>query len=132
MGDIYLIDDDFLVNYLNKEMIQALAPNYQIKTFELASNALDILLKKVEQKDFSFPKWIFLDINMPFMDGWEFLSHYVQIPANFNENTKLYILSSSIDLNDIERSAAIPLVIEYLIKPLNEAQLERIGLSVEE
>jgi two-component system, chemotaxis family, chemotaxis protein CheY len=132
MGDIYLIDDDVLVNYLNREMIQAMAPNYQIKTFELATNALDVLLKKVEQKEFSFPQWIFLDINMPFMDGWEFLSHYAQIPANYRENTKLCLLSSSIDLNDTERSAANPLVMEYLIKPLNEEQLDRIGLSIVE
>lgn len=70
MADIFLIDDDSLVNYLNKEMIQAIAPNSQIETFELAARAIASLRTKVELQEPSFPHWIFLDINMPFMDGW--------------------------------------------------------------
>ena len=128
-GDIYLIDDDVLVNYLNKEIIQSMVPQTEILTFELAISALASLQSKVEQNKTSFPKWIFLDINMPFMDGWEFLHQYAQIPAIFRENTKLCLLSSSINTPDIESSYSNPLVWEYLIKPLQEEQLVRIGLA---
>lgn len=128
-GDIYLIDDDVLVNYLNREIIQAMVPKSEILTFELATSALASLQSMVELNEASFPKWIFLDINMPFMDGWEFLHQYAQIPSIFRENTKLCLLSSSIDKPDIERSSSNPLVWEYLIKPLHEEQLVGIGLA---
>jgi len=76
MAEIYLIDDDSLVNYLNREMIHAMAPKSQILTFESAAKALASLHSKVDLEENSFPQWIFLDINMPFMDGWEFLEQY--------------------------------------------------------
>lgn len=130
-GDIYLIDDDALVNYLNREMIQSMVPQSKIVTFELATSAFASLLSMVELNELSFPNWIFLDINMPLMDGWEFLHQYAKIPAIFRENTKLCLLSSSIDQPDIERSSSNPLVWEYLIKPLQEEQLVGIGLAHE-
>lgn len=130
MAEIYLIDDDSLVNYLNREMIHAMAPKSQILTFESAAKALASLYSKVDLKENSFPQWIFLDINMPFMDGWEFLEQYAQFPASFRSKTKIYLLSSSIDKHDLERASANPNVFDYLVKPLNDAQLEGIGLSV--
>lgn len=129
MADIYLIDDDNLVNYLNREMIQAMAPSSQIETFELAAKAIASLRTKVELQEPSFPHWIFLDINMPFMDGWEFLEQYSQFPSFFRHQTKICLLSSSIDKHDLERSAANPYVFDYLIKPLSDEQLDGIGLS---
>lgn len=129
MVDIYLIDDDKLVNYLNREMIQAIAPNSRIHSFELATIAMAYLRKKVEVNEASFPQWIFLDINMPFMDGWEFLEQYAQFPAKFCQETKLCLLSSSIDKHDLDRAKANPYVFQYLIKPLSDEHLLGIGLS---
>ena len=130
MAEIYLIDDDSLVNYLNSEMIHAMAPKSQILTFESAAKALASLHSKVDLEENSFPQWIFLDINMPFMDGWEFLEQYAQFPASFRLNTKIFLLSSSIDKHDLDRASANLYVFDYLVKPLNDAQLEGIGLSV--
>jgi CheY-like chemotaxis protein len=130
MEEIYLIDDDKLVNYLNREMIHAMAPKSQILTFESAAMALASLHSKVDLEELSFPQLIFLDINMPFIDGWEFLAQYAQFPASFRLKTKIYLLSSSIDKHDLDRASANPYVFDYLIKPLNDEQLEGIGLSV--
>ena len=130
MVDIYLIDDDNLVNYLNREIIQAMAPKTQILSFESAEKALVSLRGKVDLEELSFPQLIFLDINMPFMDGWEFLDKYAQFPASFRLNTKIFLLSSSIDKHDLDRASANPYVFDYLIKPLNDEQLEGIDLSV--
>lgn len=129
MADIYLIDDDSLVNYLNREMIQSMAPNSRIESFELAARAIDSLRSKMELQEPSFPHWIFLDINMPFMDGWDFLEQYALLPLEYRQQTKICLLSSSIDKNDLDRSAANPYVFEYLMKPLSEEQLEGIGLA---
>lgn len=130
MAEIYLIDDDKLVNYLNREMIHAMAPKSQILTFESGAKAMASLHSKVDLEELSFPQLIFLDINMPFMDGWEFLAQYAQFPASFRLKTKIFLLSSSIDKHDLDRASANPYVFDYLIKPLNDEQLEGIGLSV--
>jgi CheY-like chemotaxis protein len=129
MLSIYLIDDDKLVNYLNREMIKSMKANCQIVNFESAAIALESLKTIAALNVESFPSWIFLDINMPVMDGWEFLEQYAQIPAIFRQYTKICLLSSSIDRADLERSAINPNVWDYLIKPLDEDQLARIGLS---
>ncbi len=129
MKDIYLIDDDRLVNFLNKEMIQVMAPKSNIETFELAAKAIASLSNKLQLNEMSFPKWIFLDINMPFMDGWEFLEQYAQFPEKYRQHTKICLLSSSIDYNDLDRCAANPNVFNYLTKPLSDEQLDGIGLS---
>lgn len=129
MAEIYLIDDDVLVNYLNREIIQAIASNSQIQSFGLASNAMASLRSIVELKEGAFPQWIFLDINMPFMDGWEFLDQYAQFPSKYRDQTKICLLSSSIDKHDLDRAAANPHVYSYLIKPLTDEQLVGIGLS---
>ncbi|OYU54159.1 MAG: hypothetical protein CFE25_16110 [Chitinophagaceae bacterium BSSC1] len=129
MAEIYLIDDDSLVNYLNREMIQEMTPNSKIVIFESAVKAMASLRSMEKLNEFSFPRWIFLDINMPFMDGWEFLEQYSQFPAIFRQHTKICLLSSSIDKHDLDRSAANPSVFKYLIKPLSDEQLDGIGLS---
>lgn len=128
MADIFLIDDDALVNYLNKELIQEMAPKSQIEIFESANLALQYLQIAATSTNPLLPKHIFLDINMPVMDGWEFLDHFAQQPALMNSNIKIYLLSSSIDHLDIERSVNHPLIVTYLEKPLTIEQMEMKGV----
>ena len=128
MTDIYLIDDDVLVNFLNRAMIQEMAHPSHISTYTLATQALESLELQIQNRG-KFPAWIFLDINMPYMDGWEFLVQYAKFPLLFRKDTKICLLSSSIDYRDLDCSAANPLVFNYLIKPLDENQLAGIDLT---
>ncbi|RUA28034.1 MAG: response regulator [Bacteroidetes bacterium] len=67
---------------------------------------------------------IILDINMPKMDGWEFLQHIKDIVSP--SNTLVFMLSSSTDKLDIEKAATIELVKDYFSKPLTEEHLDKI------
>jgi CheY-like chemotaxis protein len=72
-----------------------------------------------------YPKLIFLDLNMPVMGGWEFLDHFSQgdYPTLFKD-TKVIVLSSTIDPRDIAKSKTYPMVIDFLSKPITKDMLE--------
>jgi two-component SAPR family response regulator len=80
----------------------------------------------VDLEENSLPQWIFLDINMPLWMVGNFRLRFQLVSFK----TKIYLLSSSIDKHDLDRASANPYVFDYLVKPLNDAQLEGIGLSV--
>lgn len=69
---------------------------------------------------------MFLDLNMPVMDGWEFLNEFIKIKNNLNKKITLYVVSSSIDPRDLERAKSFNLVTDYLIKPIELKKFEKI------
>jgi CheY-like chemotaxis protein len=72
------------------------------------------------------PDLIFLDINMPAMDGWEFLAEYQTLPAEKKADTVLIMLTTSLNPDDEKRTLEIPEVSGFENKPLNQGQLERL------
>jgi len=92
------------------------------KNGEDALNFFDTL--KTSDKTITKPELIFLDLNMPIMSGWEFLDAFnTEKYAEFH-NTKIIILSSTIDPGDLEKSKKYPLVIDFLPKPISKEMLE--------
>jgi CheY-like chemotaxis protein len=77
----------------------------------------------------TIPEIIFLDLNMPVMDGWEFLDNFTKIKNKLGKIITLYIVSSSINPVDIERAKKINMVKDYLIKPVTIEDLEAIFLK---
>lgn len=122
---ILLVDDNEIDNYINERIIKkALScPNVSIQTS--AQRALDFLTSL----NGDFPDIIFLDIRMPGMDGFGFLDAYQKLFPTLQEHCKTYMLSSSSDPSDIERSKNYALVKNYLNKPLVK---ERVVKVVEE
>ena len=74
----------------------------------------------------SKPQLIFLDLNMPVMSGWEFLDSFSTPEYSEFNNTKVIILSSTIDPEDLEKSNKYPMVIDFLSKPISKEMLEYI------
>lgn len=72
------------------------------------------------------PDIIFIDLNMPIMDGWEFIENFTQIEHKFNKLITLYIVSSSIIPADINRAKSLSNIEDYLVKPIRASQLEQI------
>jgi len=81
-------------------------------------------LGNAEKKN--IPEIIFLDINMPVMDGWEFLDKFTQIENKLDKTITLYVVSSSINPVDIERAKNTNAVKDYLVKPVTLEDLEAI------
>lgn len=118
---IYLIDDDKIFNFINSKIIAKTFPVIEVVTFENAQLALDEL-RKIERKQEGFPG-VILDINMPEMDGWEFLNELTKFEVELLEKTKIIMLTSSIDPKDIEKSKSFKIVHDFISKPLTPDKL---------
>jgi two-component system, chemotaxis family, chemotaxis protein CheY len=72
------------------------------------------------------PDVIFLDINMQFMDGWTFLEEYEHIVGKMQKQIVIFMVSSSMDPEEIQRAKQNPLLSEYVIKPVTKIQFDDI------
>ncbi|MGI0105043.1 response regulator [Salinimicrobium sp. WS361] len=122
-----IIDDDRIYVNLVKKIIEIKKLSQNLIIFKNGKEALDYfkaILGNISEN--RLPDIIFLDLNMPVMDGWEFLSEFVKIKNNFNKKITLYVVSSSIDPRDLQRAKSFNLVTDYLIKPIELKQFEKI------
>ena len=127
---VLLIDEDQIDNFINERMITSSNFSKKVTVKSSAVEALDYL-KDIHARNAEFPRIIFLDLNMPIMDGFGFLEEYdkmVLLEPTIKEKCKVIVLSSSISPADIDRASDNPYVIKYLNKPLSEKYLEAINI----
>ena len=122
---ICLIDDDEIYLFLMKKSFSAMGVNNDVLSFLNGADALEELIKLKNNHE-ALPSIIFLDINMPIMDGWEFLTEFRKVNANIIHEISVYIVSSSIASEDIEKSKTFPEIVEYLTKPVEIETLASI------
>lgn len=123
-----IIDDDKIYVNLVKKIIEIKKLSENLIIFKNGKEALDYfkdIMENVTDED-KLPDIIFLDLNMPVMDGWEFLNEFIKIKNNLNKKITLYVVSSSIDPRDLERAKSFNLVTDYLIKPIELKKFEKI------
>lgn len=125
---ILSVEDDTTTHLLNKLYLDEakFCENYiEVLNGQLALNYF-VDLAKEEDSISKVPELILLDLNMPLMDGWEFLEIFEKDFPQFAEKTKIYILSSSINPNDKERATREKAVCGFVEKPLDFDQIERL------
>jgi CheY-like chemotaxis protein len=123
---VLLIDDNDIDNFINERMITTNYFSRKVVVKNSGEAALKFLIENAENKNI-LPEVIFLDLNMPVMDGFAFLQEYEKLPESVQENCKVIVLSSSISPEDINRASTNPFVIKYVNKPLNEKYLDAIN-----
>jgi two-component system, chemotaxis family, chemotaxis protein CheY len=116
---VALVDDDKIFQLTASKTIKALQLSDNILQFENGEEALKYLVDNAGIAE-NLPDVIFLDINMPFVDGWMFLQDYAALKQNLSKDISIYMVSSSIDPRDIHRARSIPDVQEYVIKPVTK------------
>jgi CheY-like chemotaxis protein len=122
-----IIDDDSIYVNLVKKIIEIKKLSRNLIIFKNGQEALDYFKPNLEMmSQEGLPDIIFLDLNMPVMDGWEFLGEFVKIKNSFNKKITLYVVSSSIDPRDLERAKSFNMVTDYLIKPIELKKFEKI------
>lgn len=128
--NILLIDDDEVFNFVTEKTLKLNAFSKQVKACSSVDQALSYLRKIIED-DGLFPEIIFLDINMPEKDGWDFLNAYRLFPAEVKDRMQLYMLSSSDYESDVLKSQQYNEVRDFLRKPLTTRDLEIINFRLE-
>ncbi|WP_211240608.1 response regulator [Adhaeribacter aquaticus] len=117
MAIISLIDDDVVYQFLTKKIIEETGKVETILQFTEAQDAIDYLCLHHQDIE-KLPDLILLDLEMPFMDGWQFLQEYNQI--TFAKDITIYIVSSSTSAADKDRSERIDEVKGFIIKPISK------------
>jgi len=111
-----IIDDDPIFIFGAKRMMEISDFCNSFMIFKNGEEAITNL-KPIMKNGDAVPDIILLDINMPIMDGWEFLDEFVTIESH--KTTTIYIVSSSIDPMDLERAKRYDNVSNYIIKPIS-------------
>ncbi len=120
MRQILLIDDDPIVNFIHSKVIQSQFPKSEVLVFNNGLTALEYI-KGHRQLSYL----IFLDLNMPVMNGWDFLN---AVAAEESELAlQIHVLTSSIDPQDKIRAQKNKLVNSYLSKPLKFEDLQNLA-----
>jgi CheY-like chemotaxis protein len=125
---IWVIDDDSIYQIIVTKIIQKTNLFSTISSFYNGKEGINALKSAIENKE-SLPDIILLDINMPVMDGWEFMQEMAKIVALQNINIAVYIASSSIALEDKNKSKTYPAILGYLSKPISISDIQLIGFN---
>jgi len=120
--NIVLIDDDPISIFISTSMLQS-NTEFRIIPYENAMDALDQLRQWSSLNAGPFPEIILLDINMPLMDGWEFLDEFQKFPRVLTDNCCVVMLSSSADVRDVEKSRSYSVVKDFISKPLTPEKI---------
>jgi len=127
ISDITIIDDDAITIYGLRKLISYTTDCDSITSYSNGLLAYDGIKKKLEQKE-PIPKIIFLDINMPIMDGWEFLEAFIKLPIS--DKIRINIVTSSIDPFDKQQWDFYKNKSHHLItfnkKPINRNKIAEI------
>lgn len=125
---IICIDDDPIALLLSKLVISK--SNFASKVVTLANGqeGMNYLEKEqtIAEHKTGQPLLILLDLNMPVMDGWEFLEQFSQRLQQQYQDVKIILLSSSIDPNDIKKSKQFEMVLDFFPKPLTREMMDTI------
>ena len=123
---IYVIDDEPLDNIIFKMLIKRVDGEIDVDAINNGHNAICKLVQISETEPERLPDYIFLDVNMPGMNGWQFLSEYERLKIGQFKKTHIYILSSSLYHEDYMKSQSNPLIEDFINKPINLENLKTI------
>ena len=123
MKRIVIIDDDPMYRLIVKHLIQKIDKSVVVSEYE---NGADAIAGLSAIPPAEWPHVVFLDINMPIVDGWQFLSEAADCMPQLATHSRIYMLSTSIDSRDRERAESIPAIREYICKPVSPEKLRSI------
>jgi CheY-like chemotaxis protein len=126
INTVLLIDDDLTINYLHNRLIEKSAIAEHVIIAKNGIEGISVFLELNERIHATERVIIFLDLNMPIMNGWEFLEKLSKAKNEITMHYKIYILSSTINPDDKKKAKSHSLVSGFLSKPLTKGILEQL------
>lgn len=125
LNHVLLIDDDKVTNFVNKRLIDKVNV---VKHVDIVLNGLEAIvhIENAMQEQVGMPELIFLDVNMPGMNGWEFIESYAPQLEKVKDDVVIVLLTTSVNPDDKKKAEGLDLVSRYVSKPLTEPVLMEI------
>jgi CheY-like chemotaxis protein len=136
LNKVLIVDDDNASSYLTRIVLEEMDITDRVYTVETGEEALDFVKKNAvptnppggDNAD-EYPNLIFLDINMPVMDGFEFLDHFETLHSSNLTNFHVVLLTTSINERDVEKAKKYN-ILSYMEKPITEEKINVIILKI--
>lgn len=125
ISNLYVIDDDKIYHFLLKNLFKQNGIDVASTFFVNGSDAIDYIKKNTGEE--ILPDLILLDVNMPIMNGWQFLEEFGKISKDLTKTPTIYMISSSNNEVDINKSKEFDGAVKgYFLKPICKEDLDRI------
>jgi len=115
--NVLLIDDNETDNLISRKVLETAGFADSIHVCTSGKSALEYLENRLVEPE-KLPDLLFLDINMPLVDGFLFLEEFEKLAARTKKNMEVIVLSSSDSAEDINNMAGYPSVIKFITKPM--------------
>jgi CheY-like chemotaxis protein len=128
MSKLVLIDDEPIFH----KIVQMTIKNSTLSNQATYAMDGEVVLDYLEEKgadSHSLPDYIFIDLYMPLFDGWDFLNRFQNIYKTLKKTIHIYIVSSSIDPRDIDRSKGYPFATTFISKPVMKDVFDTIAFA---
>jgi CheY-like chemotaxis protein len=122
--DVLLVEDDPITILVCERIIKMTLFAEKVTSCQNGKLALDYLFSAKEEG--LLPQIVFLDINMPVMNGWDFLTELDKVKSGFEKLPDIYLLSSTVDPADYAKAKDLSLVKGFISKPLSKETLDGI------
>ena len=121
LNSILLIDDNKATNFIHKKFIGQVSCAKEVVAFQVGQRAIEYLKQCAV-----YPELIFIDINMPTMDAWEFIENYNKLTPSTGPSSKLILLTTSLSPGDREKVKNYPIIKEVILKPLDTSSIQNV------
>lgn len=121
-----IVDDDKANNMLCRMILKKISGDVESVAYDIPREALEKISSEYSGASKKIPTVLFLDINMPEINGWEFMDLFKDFDKSIHDQFTIYILSSSVDYKDKDLADKNPLVSGYIQKPLTREKLKEI------
>ena len=125
--NLLVIDDDDINLFIIRKIVEKTGLDIEMVARSNGQQALDYINETIDQNK-PLPRMILIDINMPVMNGWEFIEAYEALAIE--QNVDMYILSSSVYENDIEKTKSYKAVKGFISKPLSMERLTELVKAI--
>lgn len=124
---VMLVDDSAIDNFVNKKVLSRYNFTAKVNEFSKVHDALNYLSEVEDDTEAEIPSILFLDLEMPHINGFEFLDKFERLSSKMRNNISIVIITSSVNPADLERCGKHKSVLTYIHKPLMKINLDEIN-----